>query len=180
METPGASDEEYFDAFESTAQLKLSLVPLEKSEMTLQDPITPEIESKLLSSYHSPAYDSSPNLYLSDYSTYNSLSNKDPDTSRSHSKKLSIRNTIKKYRKDAFDFADLDEIQEIILDENPFAHFWVTKFSPDGRFLAVTGDIHEVKVFEVSKQRANGPQHLFYDVPYCTMKGHTSSILDLS
>ncbi|CAG9318455.1 unnamed protein product [Blepharisma stoltei] len=181
METPGVSDdEEFFDAFETTMQLKLNLSNIDIETKSLDSLSVAESEPKQIENSHSPLYDSTPQIFLSDYSTYNSLSHKDPDLSKSNISTPSIKNLIKKHHKDYFEFADAEQIQEIDLDSNTSNKILVLKFSPDGRFLAISGQNPEIKLYEVYRQRVHGPQNLFYDVPYNVMIGHTLPVLDIS
>ncbi|CAG9312939.1 unnamed protein product [Blepharisma stoltei] len=188
MESPGVSDEEeFFDAFETTEQMRSSSSSAESQWFKFSDVLSHTgSEGNQSENSHNPFYDSTPRISLSDfssprislseYSTYNSTSHKEPDLLPNPS----IRNIIKKQHKDFFEFAESEKIQVIDIDENIHNKIWILKFSPDGRFLAVGGENPDIKLYEVSKQRPYGPQNLFCEIPYNVMKGHNRMVLDIS
>jgi len=87
--------------------------------------------------------------------------------------KVSGRQTHNKAVKE---FEGLVLTQEITVNSEEDATIWVTKFSPSGQFLAVSGQNPTVLLYEVETEG----EHLFKPMPYRAYLGHTRPIVDLS
>jgi WD40 repeat protein len=80
------------------------------------------------------------------------------------------------HNKGVKEFEGLALTQEITVNSEEDATIWVTKFSPSGQFLAVSGQNPTVLLYEVETEG----EQLFKPMPYRAYLGHTRPIVDLS
>ncbi|CAG9313349.1 unnamed protein product [Blepharisma stoltei] len=179
METSGASDEEFFDAAETKEELT---TPIKRTSSygSLNVP-SAQIEIDITPFYSQTGAKDSENksnpTSLSQYSTDQSCP-KDSDQSMLFT--WSSKNFVKKNRKDSYEFAGLEIVQEITINQDAAYRAWVLKISPDGKYLAAAGDDPAIKLYEFRYQFMNENFKLFSEEPVNLLEGHNQPVIDLS
>ena len=84
------------------------------------------------------------------------------------------KDSLKKHNKDYYEFYNLTLIQEFAIRQTGAV---IIEFSPDGRFLCITGDVPQIHLHEVCRQTLyESEQFLLFDEPLHMYSGHTSKI----
>ena len=128
MESYQSSDEEFYDALEFEESEDQSC-RLESQSMILTNEV----------SYHKTSEDYNSTSFFGNHKTLD----------------FSSVNNLRTYKKPQPDFEGLKLVQEIELTCRGNCARWVTKFSPDSRFLVVSGDCGYMALFEVLGHRGS-------------------------
>lgn len=181
METPGASDEEFYDAVENKEELQR---PTSIKRTTSFESLQVNLFQNDLDIR--PFYSQTAEKSSTDQKATKSNSQYSTDKSSPKDSEQSIlftwnsKNFVKKNRKDSFEFAGLELVQNISIDQDITLRTWVLKFSPDGKYLAITGDNPLIKVYEVTCRFSSQNLRLLNDEPINIMRGHLQPVIDLS
>ncbi|CAG9316884.1 unnamed protein product [Blepharisma stoltei] len=85
----------------------------------------------------------------------------------------------KKRDKEFCEFQNFQLSQELGLTQKSQSEFWIMKFSPNGRFLAISGGCCVTSVYEISAFR-NGDTQLLHPFPFIMFSEHTRAVTSIS